>query len=73
MRNKANQRIEDVTQTTLVVGVDIAKTTHWARFTNYRGIELGKAIKFNVSRAGFESIVARLNHRRLKAAGSVGG
>ncbi len=60
MRNKANQRIEDVTQTTLVVGVDIAKTTHWARFTNYRGIELGKAIKFNVSRAGFESIVARI-------------
>ncbi len=42
-----------VTDTTLVVGVDIAKNVHFARAFNYRGIELGKTIKFENSNEGF--------------------
>ena len=64
MRNQTNQRLEEITHTTLIVGVDIAKTTHWARFTDYRGVEVGKAVKFKNNRAGFESIVARIEQQR---------
>ena len=39
-------KLEAVTPNTLVVGVDIAKEIQWARFVNYRGLELGKALKF---------------------------
>ena len=60
MKNRINQRLEEITETTLIVGVDISKATHWARFANYRGIEEGKAIAFKSDHSGFESIVARI-------------
>ena len=60
MTNRINQRLEEISVTTLIVGVDIAKTTHWARFTDYRGIEIGKAFKFKNNKEGFEAIVARI-------------
>jgi len=60
MKNKINQRLEEITTTTLIVGVDIAKAVHWARFVDYRGIEIGKAISFRSDRGGFDSIVARI-------------
>jgi len=60
MKNSTNQRIEEITDTTLVVGVDIAKKVHWARFTDYRGIEVGKAISFKSNREGFEAIVSKI-------------
>jgi transposase len=60
MKNKQNDRIEEITETTLVVGVDIAKKVHWARFTDYRGMEVGKGVSFKSDREGFESIVARI-------------
>ena len=60
MKNRTNQRIEEIFNTTLVVGVDIAKSMHWARFTDFRGIEIGKAMSFKCNRQGFERIVARI-------------
>jgi len=57
---KVNQRLDEITEATLVVGIDIAKTTHWARFTDYRGSEVGKAISFTNNRKGFEKIVAQI-------------
>ena len=64
MRNVTNKRLDEITVTTLIVGVDIAKTTHWARFTDYRGLEVGKAIKFKNNRVGFEAIVSRIEQMR---------
>jgi hypothetical protein len=40
--NNASRKLEAVTAKTLVVGIDIAKHTQWARFTDCRGAELGK-------------------------------
>lgn len=34
-----NQKIEQVTDETLVVGIDIGSETHYARAFNWRGIE----------------------------------
>jgi transposase len=55
-----SEKLEAITPSTLIVGVDIAKKLQWARFTDYRGLELGKALKFSNDKKGFESILARI-------------
>jgi transposase len=60
MKNRMNQRLSEITAETLIVGIDIAKTVQWARFVDYRGMEIGKAISFPNNQEGFESIVARI-------------
>ena len=69
MKNRNDQKLEAITPSTLIVGVDIAKELHWARFVDYRGLELGKALKFRNDKNGFESILASIEanckHRRL--------
>jgi len=59
--NRTNQRLEEITENTLIVGVDIAKTKQWARFVDYRGVEVGKAIYFSNDRGGFEFIIAKIS------------
>ena len=48
-----NDKIRQVTDTTMVIGVDIASEFHWARAFDWRGLELGKAVKFENSAEGF--------------------
>jgi len=64
MKNRTNQRLEEISITTLIVGIDIAKTTHYARFADYRGMEIGKAVSFKSNREGFEAIVTRIEQIR---------
>ena len=59
-KSRTNQRIEEITDGTLIVGVDVAKAVHWARFVDYRGMELGKAVSFRSDRDGFEKIVSKV-------------
>lgn len=54
------QKLEAITTSTLIIGVDIAKKVQWARFTDYRGLELGKALKFWNDKNGFETILASI-------------
>ena len=54
MNYKQNEKILQVTEKTLVVGVDIAKDTHFFRTFNYRRIELGKVSSFSNDRSGFD-------------------
>jgi transposase len=61
MKNQTNRRLEEITAGTLIVGVDVAKSVHWARFVDYRGVEIGKALSFKNNRQGYESIVSRIN------------
>ncbi len=55
MNCKQNQKINQVKESTLVVGIDIGSTIHYARVFDWRGIELGKVFKFSNSREGFEN------------------
>jgi len=64
MKNRTNQRLEEITAGTLIVGVDVAKSLQWARCVDYRGVEIGKALSFQNNRKGFESIVARIREIR---------
>lgn len=57
MNNTQNKKISQVTDDTLVVGVDIGSTTHYARAFNWRGIEVGKVYKFSNCCEQLESFV----------------
>lgn len=48
-----NEKIRQVTEQTLVVGVDIASEEQWARAFDWRGIELGKVMSFENNAEGF--------------------
>lgn len=52
-----NSKIHRITDSTLVVGTDIAKKIHVARASDVRGIELGKPLTFDNSRHGFEKLL----------------
>jgi len=56
--NKQNQRISRISETTLVIGTDIAKHNHVARAFNYRGIELGKRCLFQNDENGLLNLLA---------------
>lgn len=53
-----NAKIRRVTDSTLVVGADIAKKVHVARASDVRGIELGKPLSFENRRDGFERLLS---------------
>ena len=50
-----NEKISQVTNTTLVVGIDISSETHYARAFDWRGLELTKVFKFESLSYGFEN------------------
>jgi transposase len=52
-----NSKIRRITDSTLVIGADIAKKIHVARASDVRGIELGKPLTFHNSRHGFEKLL----------------
>lgn len=56
MNFKSNAKINQVTETTLVVGIDIAKRKHYATFTDERGRELEKAFPIKQTMDGFEAL-----------------
>ncbi|MGR5963801.1 IS110 family transposase [Bacillus cereus] len=51
---KQNSKINQVTETTLVIGMDIAKRTHYASLIDVRGRVLQKAFPVLQSKEGFE-------------------
>lgn len=54
--DKQNAKIREVDERTLVIGCDIAKEHHVARALDYRGIELGKTLRFENSANGFQCL-----------------
>lgn len=70
-----NEKIRQVTETTIVIGVDIASEVHWARAFDWRGLELGRAIQFENSTEGFvsfQSWVSELSAKEGKDQAIVG-
>ena len=57
IQQKQNQRIQQITDATIIVGADIAKQTHVARAIDFRGIELGKECVFSNNDEGLTKLV----------------
>ncbi|OPL15083.1 MAG: transposase [Firmicutes bacterium ML8_F2] len=60
MRDTNFAKLAAIDSSTLLVGVDIAKYLHWARLTDYRGLDLGKALKITNDKQGFANILASI-------------
>lgn len=41
------EKINQITDQTLIIGTDISKNIHVCRAQDFRGVEFGKSIKFN--------------------------
>lgn len=67
MHCKQNDKINQVKESTLVVGIDIGSTTHYARAFDWRGIELGKTYKFSNSQEGFQSLKDWMQYLQKKS------
>jgi transposase len=59
--DKQNQRIERISTHHLIIGIDIAKFTHVARATDYRGIERGSYLAFSNDLEGYEKLYQWVN------------
>lgn len=54
-----NARIKAITETTMIVGIDIGSEKHDARAFNYRGIEITEEpLEFSNNEEGFETLLA---------------
>jgi len=56
MKRNQNEKISQIKNETLVVGIDIGKETHYARAFDYRGIELAKLLRFSNTAQGYEAL-----------------
>lgn len=56
MNYKQNEKIFQLTEDTLIIGVDIAKYKHVARAQDFRGIQFGKVLTFVNLFHGFEQL-----------------
>ena len=68
MNNKRNQKINQVTNSTLIIGIDIAKRTHYACAVDDRGRELSKSFAVHQSNQGFQQFYIHL-HQLMKKQG----
>ncbi len=70
MKYTQNEKIMQIKENTLIIGVDIASDVNYARAFDYRGIELAKVIKFNNDILGFKVFsdwltdIATKNHKQ---------
>lgn len=55
LNNNRNNKINQMTEDTLVIGIDIAKNTHYACALDDRGRELQRPIGFHQSLDGFKN------------------
>lgn len=68
MNYTQNEKILQVTEQTLVVGVDIGSETNFARAFNWRGQEVSKKVfRFSNSLEGFQSFMEHLKHHMESA------
>lgn len=56
MKRTQNEKILQIKNETLVVGIDIGKDTHYARAFDFRGIEQSKLLRFSNTKQGYEAL-----------------
>lgn len=55
MNCSQNSKLNQVSIEKIIIGVDIASETHYARAFDWRGLELGKVFHFENSLEGFQN------------------
>ena len=67
MKCKQNERILQVSDATLIIGIDVASEIHYARAFDNRGIEQAKVLRFTNDLEGFKAFARWADAIRLKA------
>jgi len=63
MNYTQNEKIAQVTEKTLVVGIDVGSESHYARAFDWRGYEYSKkAFQFSNTEAGFAEFKTWMHH-----------
>ncbi|MGI6332868.1 MAG: IS110 family transposase [Zhaonellaceae bacterium] len=57
MKYTQNERILQITEKTLIVGIDVGSEKHYARAFNFRGVEFGKLLIFENNAQGFVKLM----------------
>jgi transposase len=57
MNYTQNEKILQITEKTLIIGVDVAKEKHHARAFDFRGLEYGKRIEFANDSKGLDAFL----------------
>jgi len=55
-----NQKLELIQPGVLIMGMDMAKRTHWVQPMLHNGMSVGKAFSFKNNKEGFESLLAKI-------------
>ena len=63
---RVNQKLERIQENTIVVGVDIAKYKHYARFVDYRGVEIYRTTSFSNDEEGFKKLMKEIGNVKEK-------
>lgn len=66
MHYTQNQKISQITPSTLIIGIDIAKDKHVARAQDYRGMEFGKRLIFDNRIHGFQLLLDWVTQHQKK-------
>lgn len=66
MNYNQNEKILQLTDETLIIGIDIAKHKHVARAQDFRGIQFGKPLYFENSSEGFQIFAIWMNDLTLQ-------
>ncbi|HHV94864.1 MAG TPA: IS110 family transposase [Clostridiaceae bacterium] len=56
MKYTQNEKILQIKETTLIVGIDVGSEKHYARAINFRGVEYGKLLIFDNNAEGFAKL-----------------
>ncbi len=56
MKYTQNHKIRQITKDTLIIGIDIAKKTHFARAIDFQNLDCGSPLEFNNDMLGFENL-----------------
>lgn len=67
MKCNQNQRILQVSEAVLIIGIDVASEVHYARAFDSRGIEQAKVFRFSNDQEGFTAFAQWAEATRLKA------
>jgi transposase len=75
MNSTQNEKLKQLSENSIVIGVDIASVLHYARAFDWRGVELGKTFKFTNDAEGFNNFytwIERLKEQKQKECAMVG-
>lgn len=62
-----NEKLKQLSERSIVIGVDIASELHYARAFDWRGVELGKVFKFENNAEGFKDFYAWIERLKRQA------